>query len=104
MSRNPNQPQKKLDVLTREKHQRMVKAMIKRQEQESKDNGIEIIVTSLANQIAEYPLAESWIKNELKGLATLMKREGYTREDYMDAIHWIEGQVGFKLLPKQLIN
>ena len=104
MSRNPDQPHKKLDPLVREKHHRMVSSFIQRQEQAQRDKGIEIVVSILATQFAATPGAESWIRNELRGLATLMKREGYTRAEFVDAVHWIEGQVGFKLLPAATIQ
>lgn len=99
MSRNPNQPHKKLDPLVKEKHARMVKAMIKRQEQDDKDRGLELMISLLAKTFAGQPLNHDYIQHELKALASVMKHHGYNRDDYMDAVHWIEGQCGFKLLP-----
>lgn len=96
---NNKQRHKNLDPTVKDKHAKMVKAFIKRQEQDDKDRGLELMVSLLAKTIADRPLEQDYIRKELKALASVMKFHGYTREDYLDVIHWIEGQVGWKLLP-----
>ena len=104
MSRNPNQAHKKLDPLTREKHKRMVKDFIERNAESQREDGLEIVITLTAQRIQNNLFNQHLISRELKALAGLLKRNGKTRDDFMDAVMWMEDRIGVKLLPKKAVH
>lgn len=104
MSRNPNQKHKQLDPLTREKHKRMVQDMIKRQRQSGNEDGLELVVSLTMQRIGRNLLDQRLISRELEALAGLLKRHGKTRDDFMDAVLWMEDRLGVKLLPHKAVH
>lgn len=104
MSRNPNQRHKKLDALEKEKNHRMVQDYIKRQKSKETEQGLEVVVTLVAQKIGANRFHVELIEKELKALAGLFKRNGKTKDDFQDAVLWMESELGFKLLPKKPIH
>lgn len=95
---------KKIDPLIREKHKRMVQAMLERQRAETVERNLEDIVTATKDSISQHLLNENAIKKELESLATILLAGGKTKDDYLDAVAWMEDQLGVKLLPAKKVH
>ena len=89
------------DPLTREKHHRMVQAMLARQHEEESRVDLERVVNCLSDRISNQPLTELQMQHELSALAGLFKRHGASRAEWLDAVHWLEAKAGFKLIKVQ---